>query len=344
MKIPHKNLNILKGSFFSLLSFVLGIMLLLLLFLFIRPASVFASFEKIALWQFGFIFALRLVFWTLSAFKWKIILDFYQQKVSFWKLYLFKFAAFSVSYFTPVTAVGGQAVGVVLLKNEKVPVKIGITTMFIDSVLTPFVSVTISLFALVLFLLLKFSSAPFLILAFFTLFSFILFLALFFIVFIIRNPILEKSRPKAWSKWKIALKDFLLIFSDFFRKNKKGVLYLVVLSFFGHVSILLEMFLILSFFGISLDVIELAVIEAGYTFAFIMPVSQALGTAEAAGAYTLQALGHGAALGISLTLILRLRHLLVGLIGIAVLIFYGLAAFIYKGSNEGGKAIYLSRK
>ena len=336
MKMPSTNLNVFKGSFFSLLSFMFGIALLLLLFFFIQPASVFASFEKISLWQFGFIFALRLIFWTLSALKWKIILDFYQQKVSFWKLYLFKFAAFSVSYFTPITAVGGQAVGVILLKNEKVPIKIGITTMLIDSVLTPFVSVTISLFALVLFLLIKFSSTPFLILAFFTLFSVILFLSLFFIVFSIHKPIPEKFKLKAWQKWKSALKDFLFIFSDFFRKNKKGALYLVVLSFFGHASILLEIFLILYFLGISLDVIELAIVEAGYTFAFIIPVSQALGTAEAAGAYTLQALGHSAALGISLTLILRIRHLLAGLIGIAVLIFYGLAVFVYnKGYNKG---------
>ena len=336
--MPTTNLNVFKGSFFSLLPFMLGIMLLLLLFFFIQPASVFESFEKISLWQFGFILALRLVFWTLSALKWKIILDFYQQKVSFWKLYLFKFAVFSVSYFTPITAVGGQAAGVVLLKNEKVPVKIGITTMLIDSVLAPFVSVTISLFALVLFLLIKFSSVPFFILAFLTLFSVIFFLALFFIVCIIQKPILEKSKLKVWSKWKITLKDFLYIFSDFFRKNKKGVLYLVVLSFFGHMSILLEIFLILSFLDISLDVIELAVIEAGYTFAFLIPVSQALGTAEATGAYTLQALGHSAALGISLTLILRIRHLLVALIGIAVLIFYGLSAFVFsKGSNKGEK-------
>ena len=89
-----------------------------------------------------------------------------------------------------------------------------------------------------------------------------------------------------------------------------GTFYLVALSFLSHLSIFLEMFLILSFLGFNLNVLELAIIEAGYTFAFVIPVSQALGTAEAAGAYVLQALGHGAALGISLTLILRLRHLL----------------------------------
>jgi uncharacterized protein (TIRG00374 family) len=344
MKIPDKNFNILRRNFFPLLSLLFGIILLFLLFFFIKPASILASLEKIAFWQFGLIFGLKLVFWTLSALKWKIILDFYQQKVSLWKLYLFKFATFSVSYFTPITAVGGQAVGVLLLKNEKVPVKTGITTMLIDSLLTPFVSVTISLFAIVLFLLTRFSSASFLTLALITFFSVVLFLTLFFIVFRISRRTPEKIKPKAWPKWKITLKDYLFIFSDFFRKNKKGTLYLVVLSFLSHVSILFEIFLILYFLGITLDVIELAIIEAGYIFAFVIPVSQALGTAEASGAYILQALGYSVALGISLTLILRLRHLLIGLIGVVVLIFYGLIRLVYRNPNEGGRAIHLLKE
>ena len=104
------------------------------------------------------------------------------------------------------------------------------------------------------------------------------------------------------------------------------------------------MFLILSFLGFNLNVLELAIIEAGYTFAFVIPVSQALGTAEAAGAYVLQALGHGAALGISLTLILRLRHLLFGLIGMVVLIFYGLVKLAYRSPSESGRAIRLLKE
>ena len=334
MKIFGINLNIFQKSFLALLSFIFGIALLVLLFFFIEPAEIFAALKKITLWQFGLILALRLVFLTVSALKWKIILDFYKHKVSFWKLYMFKFAVFSVSYFTPITAVGGQAVGVVLLKNEKVPVKIGITTILIDSILTIFISVAISFFALILFLLLRFSGTPFLILVFFAFFLILLFLALFFIVFILKKPAPKKSNPRILSKWKSALRDFVFAFFDFFKKNKRGALNLIALNFFGHLSILLEIFLILFFLGINLDVIELAVVEAGYTFAFILPVSQALGTAEAAGAYTLQVLGHSAVLGVSLTLILRIRHLFIGLIGIAVLIFYGLSAFIFNKSSK----------
>ncbi len=321
--MPYKSYSILKGNFIPILSFAIGIVLLVSLIFFISPAIIFESLKKITLWQFGLIFALKLVFSVIGALKWKVILDFYKQKVALWKLYLFKFAAFSVSYFTPIAAVGGQVVGVMLLKSEKVPTKIGITTMLIDSILTPFLSVTISFFAVVLFLLTKFSNTL-LIFASLTLFSIVVFLILFFFVFRIKRLNIKKIQPNFWLRWRITIKDFLFLFSDFFRKNKKGAFNLIVLSLLGHVAVLFEIFLILYFLGAVLEVIELAIIEAGYTFAFITPISQALGTAEISGAYFLHLLGYTAALGVSLTLILRLRYLLIGLIGIVVLVFYGL--------------------
>lgn len=322
--MPYKSFNILKGNLIPLLSLIVGVVLLIPLIYFIKPATVFESFKKITLVQFSLILVLKLVLMSLGALKWKVILDFYKQKVPLPKLYLFKFATFSISFFTPMAAVGGQAVGVILLKNEKVPVKIGITTMLIDSVLTPFISTTISFLAVLIFLLTKFSDTSILILGLVTLFTVVFFSFLFLIVFKTKRSNIKNHKDKFLLKWGTTLNDFLIAFSDFFRKNKKGTLHLVLLILLGHASVLFEIFLVLYFLGTTLGVIEVALIEAGYTFAFIVPVSQALGTAEASGAYFLNLLGYSAGLGVSLTLILRARHLFVGLIGIVVLIFYGL--------------------
>ncbi len=319
----YKNFNLLKGNTLPLVSFILGIIFLVLLIYFLKPTTVLEVLNKITLWQLGLILTLKLVFSIFGAWKWKIILEFYNQKIPPPKLYLFKIATFSVSYFTPMAAVGGQAVGVMLLKNEKVPTKIGIMTMLIDSVLTPFISIIISFLAVLIFLVTKFSSASFLIFGLLTLFLIVLFSIYFLIVLKIKRTTVQKPKHNFWLRWKITIKDFLFAFADFFRKNKKATLYLIALSLLGHAATLFEIFLILSFLGVSLAVIELAIIEVGYTFAFIIPISQALGTAEVSGAYFLNLLGYSATLGVSLTLILRFRHLLVAAIGIAVLIFYG---------------------
>ena len=269
------------------------------------------------------IFFLRLVFMIFGALKWKVILGFYEQKVSLRKLYLFKFAAFSISYFTPIAAIGGQAVGVMLLRGEKVPTKIGITTMLIDSVLTSLISITISFLAVVIFLRTKFFVGPILIIAGIAIFIVALALVLLFFIFRLKSDDVVEPKNNLWQRWRTIIKKHLLMFTDFFRENRKATLYLVGLNLLAHASILLETFLVLYFLSVVFGVLELALVEAGYTLAFIIPVSQALGTAEASSAYFFNLLGYGAALGVSLTLVLRVRHLLVGLIGIAVLVFYG---------------------
>lgn len=321
--MPYKSFKLFKGNIIPLASFILGLLLLAPVIYFVEATTIFESLEKVAWWQFGTILTLKLVFMIFGAWKWKIILDFYRQKVPLGKLYLFKFAIFSVSYFTPIAAVGGQAVGVMLLKSEKVPTKIGVTTMLIDSVLTLLVSITITFLVVVIFLLTKFFAAPILIFGSTALFLIILAVILLFFIFRLKNATSNEPKSNLWLKWKINVIKSLVLFTDFFKKNKKGALYLIGLNLLTHALILFETFLVLYFLGAVLGVLELALVEAGYTFAFIIPISQALGTAEASGAYFLNLLGYGAALGVSLTLILRARHLLVGLIGIAVLIFYG---------------------
>ncbi len=321
--MPYKSFKPFKGNIIPLTSFILGLLLLAPVIYFVEPIVIFESLKKIALWEFSLILTLKLVFMIFGALKWKIILGFYHQKVSLGKLYLFKFAVSSISYFTPIAAVGGQAVGVMLLRNEKVPIKIGITTMLIDSVSTPLISITVTFLAVTLFLLTKFFVGPILIFGGATLFLISLAIILLFFIFKLKSTDMEETKNNRWLKWKISIIKSLILFADFFKKNKKGTLYLIGLNLLAHASILFETFLVLYFLDAVLGILDLALVEAGYNLAFIIPISQALGTAEASGAYFLSLLGYGAALGVNLTLILRARHLLVGLIGIAVLIFYG---------------------
>ncbi|MBI4058084.1 flippase-like domain-containing protein [Candidatus Microgenomates bacterium] len=307
----------------SLLSFLLGFFLLIVIVSLIEPAEILSSLRGITVWQFLAILILKLAFGILGALKWRITLNFYRYDVSLLKLYLFKLASFAVEYFTQVIVIGGQVSGVVLLRGERVPIKVGVAAMAIDSVTTSLVTITISFVAATTFLLTRFSSGPVatLVLLVFT----ILFLFIFALLAVtrIKPPIKRKSKASWWGRVETSIHELVLTFSEFFRYNKRRVVYLIALSLLGHTGVLLEIFLILLFLGSTVGVIDAAIIETGYTFAFLTPISQALGTAEAAGAFTLSLLGYSAALGVSLTLILRARHFLVGLLGIGVLLWYG---------------------
>lgn len=317
-----------------LLSFLLGLFLLIVIVSLIDPAEILSSLREITIWQFLAIFILRLAFGILGAIKWRIILEFYQYSVSFWKLYLFKLASFAVEYFTQVTVVGGQVTGVVLLRGERVPTRVGVAVMVVDSVTTSFVTMTVSFVATTAFLLTRFSNGPVTTLVLLTFLILLLFLLAFLFALRIEPSIKEKKKVSFWERTALALRDLVLAFSDFFKNNKRGVGVLLAVSLLGHAGVLLEIFLILLFLGNVVGILEPAIIETGYTFAFLTPISQALGTAEAAGAYTLSLLGYSAALGVGLTLILRVRHLLLGFLGIGVLIVYGVVKFPFKTKGE----------
>ena len=200
----YKILRPLKGNIIPITSFILGVLLLAPLIYFVEPVVIFESLKKISWWQFGIIFLLKLVFMIFGALKWKIILGSYQQKVSLSKLYLFKFAVFSISYFTPIAAIGGQAVGVMLFKSEKIPIKIGVTTMLIDSVLTPFISIIISFLALVLFLRTKFFADTVLVFGVGTLFLIFLLITLLFFIFRIKSADLDEPKNSFWQRWMVS--------------------------------------------------------------------------------------------------------------------------------------------
>ncbi|MBI2405907.1 flippase-like domain-containing protein [Candidatus Microgenomates bacterium] len=330
------------GAFISLVSFLLGIVFLFIVFSVINPGEIIASLRKITLWQFLAILILRLAFGILGALKWRIILEFYsartsfayQHSVSFWKLYLYKLASFAVEYFTQVTVIGGQVAGVVLLRGERVPTRVGVAVMVIDSVTTSFITMMVSFVATTIFLLTRFSNGPVTTLVLLTFLILLLFLFAFLFTLRIGPSIKEKKKVSFWERTALSLRDLVLASSDFFKNNKRGVGVLLAVSLLGHAGVLLEIFLILLFLGNAVGILEAAIIETGYTFAFLTPISQALGTAEAAGAYTLSLLGYSAALGVGLTLILRVRHLLIGFLGIGVLIVYGVVKFPFKTKSE----------
>lgn len=318
--------NIFLKNWLAWISILVGVGLLVYLFLIFNPAQITESLRKITLWQFVLIAIMRLFFSAVGTLRWKIILNYYKQKISFWKLYWFKYAIFTVVYFIPPAgAFGEQAFGAVLLKNEKVPFKVGLVSVFLDTIITGIISALITLFVLG-FLLFNFvynlnyiSSLAF---------SFLLtaFLSVLFFWLLKRlvgiGTFLEKL--KLSRKFISDIKNFAKLFYSFLNYNKKTFFQVILLTLFSYILVLIELLMIVYFLGKIFTPLQLAIVESGNVIASIVPISQALGVAELFSAYTVSLVGYTAAFGVALSLILRARHLFSAFIGIAVLIFYGL--------------------
>lgn len=318
--------NVFLKNWIAWLSLLFGIALLAYLFFIFDTKMVIDSLRKITLWQFAFLFVLKLVFAIVGTVRWKIILNFYNRNVSLWKLYLFKAAVFAISYLTPTAAVGGQAVGALLLKNEKVPLKIGLVSVLLDSILVGIITFLITIFVVILFVTNVIFNLNFAF-SFFSSFLFILLLGLA-VFWTLKKSILGfnlflKSK-RATGKLFTALKKGAKLFIDFLSFDKKAFVQASLLTVLSYILVLIELFFLLYFLGIVFLPLQLTIVETGNVIAFIFPISQALGITESAAVYTHSILGSTAATGIAMSLILRARHILITLIGIAVLIFYGI--------------------
>lgn len=328
--------NVFLKNWISLVSILIGLGMLIYLLYIFDISVIIESFRKISVWQFASIFVLKLIFSTLGALRWKIILNFYKRNASLWKLYWFRHAIFAVSYFIPpATALGEQAIGAVLLKNEKVPFKIGLLSILLDSLIVALISFLITLFVILTFLLnlaydLNFSSSILI-----SLITILIFGVVFFSFTrkIISSLHIFLKYLHVSKKLLTKIKKFTYLINDFLSYDKKAFIQVILLTLASYVFILIELFLIVYFLGKVFSPSQLALVEAGNVIASLVPISQALGIAELVASYTVSLLGFVAPFGITLILILRVRHTLLALIGIGVLMFYGVIK-LRKKSNE----------
>jgi uncharacterized membrane protein YbhN (UPF0104 family) len=90
----------------------------------------------------------------------------------------------------------------------------------------------------------------------------------------------------------------------------------VLLSAVVWVALALEYWLALEFLGLPLSFWQVMSVMTAARLAILLPMPAGLGTLEAALVLVTEALGHGAALGASLSLLIRARDLSFGLFGL----------------------------
>jgi uncharacterized protein (TIRG00374 family) len=80
--------------------------------------------------------------------------------------------------------------------------------------------------------------------------------------------------------------------------------------------LLTEYWLMLQFLGIDLDLLQTVAVLTIARFAFLIPLPGALGALEVSQVFALTALGYSSAQGLSLALLIRVRDLLFGVLGL----------------------------
>jgi glycosyltransferase 2 family protein len=300
-------------------------------------AAAWQALARLRLWQVGALALINLAIVLLLSSRWWLILRGQGFRVPFLALCGYRLAAFPVSYFTPGAQFGGEPLQVYFLhRRHGLSSASALASVTLDKLFE--ILVNLGFLALGLLWLLDRglpgtrlmeawaeNSAR----------SSILLVGLLGSVLLAYLAVLRAGhfplrRLSTWvsaaagTRPLIVRIGVLLSTSErhlagLLRQNPGLILGLSLLSGLIWVLIVFEYWLTLQFLGLNFDLFQTIAALTAARLAFLTPLPGGAGVLEAGQSFALQALGASAALGISLSLVIRARDFLFAAVGLALL-------------------------
>ena len=287
-------------------------------------SQIWASLRQLELWQLAVLLVFNLGIFALITMRWWIIVRAQTAKVPFAPLLGFRLAAYGLSYFTFGPQVGGEPLQIVYLQQ-----RYGLTyaratsAVIMDKLielLANFLLIVVGIYAIVRVDLLAgtggLATGGLLLLGAFFLWPPLHILLLYND----RYPLSVLLRPFAARFQDLRLLRLLSVAEhlagSFTRRHPRALLASLVVSLLSLGGMLIEYGLMLSFLHVSLGFWETLAGLTALMISFLMPLPAGLGALEASQVLAMTALGFPAAIGISLSLLIRARDILLGGLGL----------------------------
>ncbi len=264
--------------------------------------------------------------------RWKVIINYSGfNNVSFWNLFCYKVIGYGVSYLTPTAKVGGEAVRAGLLTRHKIKFDKALSTVVIDK--------TIELTSSGLFFII---GVPIIILyatipkntqwLMITISAIFLVLISYFYYQMISGRdffgkifrLLRIQKTKRGKKWEYELRKFEQLIIDFYQGDKKDFYKTMIISAISWLLMFFEFKFSLLMFGENINLMQIFMIITFVGAAYLIPIPMALGSLEASQVSVFKIIRLNQAIGLSLSLLIRVKDMVWALIGLIMLSFYGL--------------------
>ena len=324
--------------------------LLLVLWLALRQAPLaeaWAALQQLGLWQVTALVSANLLITLLFSSRWWLILRAVGYRVPYLTLAGYRLAGFAISYFTPGTQFGGEPLQVYLLeKRQGIPMATALASVTLDKLFEILANFTFLIMG-VFFLVqsgalyggdsLPANPSPLL------WSGLLLAIPLFYLLTLAsgRFPLTwlltrfwgkrvfdatedtgslpgfsSKKLHRLWQKIPPLVASTEGQIARLFRQHPLTMLWVLLFSGLIWLLSVLEYWLTLYFLGAHLDLTQAISALTTARLAFLTPIPGGLGALEAGQAFILQAFGYPAALGLSLSLVIRVRDTFLGLCGL----------------------------
>jgi uncharacterized protein (TIRG00374 family) len=291
---------------------------------------------QLQLWQVLVLVGLDGLIICLFASRWWIILHAFNQRIPFFALLTYRQAAFSISYFTPGTQFGGEPFQVHLVQSRhQLSTPSSVASVTLDKLLELTSNFTfLSAGLLFIFVYDLFEQLPRLPFAL-TALIFVL-LPTFYLLAVARgrSPAshlltwYSSRRPNSASANHIAglVRSSEQEIHFFFQEHRNLVLVIAVLSGLSWVFVFLEYWLMAFFLGEELDFTQTFIGLIAARASFLLPLPAGIGALEGSQILAMQAVGLEGSFGFSMGLLIRIRDIVFGLIGMIFVWLYSHAS------------------
>lgn len=318
---------------FALFSVLIGVLALWYIFSQISFESVLQTIENATWQQILLYIMIQIVMFFLLSYRWKLVLKSQGMKnVGLFKLNNYKLVGYGVSYITPTAKLGGEPVRAGLLSSrEGMPFDKALSSVVIDKTLE---LTTSALFFVVggIFMLLSFAIPKQLGLV-------VIIVSVFFVIifgifnyrmligksfFLKTFQLLGLSKIKKFDSFRKKLRDFEKLVIKFYHKDRKFLLYTVLISLVAWCLMYFEFRTAGLMVGQMLSPLQIFLIFSFVGVAYLVPIPMALGALEAGQISVFSLIGVRSATGVAVSFIVRLKDIIISAMGLLLLTFYGL--------------------
>lgn len=296
-------------------------------------ADIWASLSQLTLWQLFVILVLDVIAFVLVTMRWWLVVRAKNPHVPLLPLVAYRMAAFALSYFTPGPQVGGEALQVLYLqKNYGLGFARATSAVIMDKLLeffTNFLFLAFGLYAIFRVGIFAQSEVQAAVRGIQPLVSLVPLVVLLLWPPIHLILLSQKRYPLSvllqWLSRYFGQRNWmrLLIVSErmagmFCRQNPSALFLSLVASLLSWLVMAYEYSLMAHFLQIPLDFWQVLAALTALQLTFMLPIPAGVGVMEIGQVLVLQALGYPAALGISLSLLMRGRDLFNGGVGLVI--------------------------
>ena len=286
--------------------------------------EIWNTIRQLQLFEIGILFVLNALVVVAITARWWVIVQAENPGVPFLPMIRYRLAVFGLSYFTPGPQVGGEPLQVIYLQRyHGISFARATSAVIMDKLLefvANFILIAAGLTAALRVGLFSRTSIqmsailiPMAVVLVWPLIHLMLLYRGRYPVSALLRGVTSRIGNPAWMRLIVVSERMA---ASFTRRRLSALLTALAFSVAAWAGMALEYFLIASYLDASLSFEQTLAALTAALVAFLMPLPGGLGALEASQVYALQAMGYAPALGISISLIMRGRDILNGLMGL----------------------------